>query len=69
MTEKSPYLLDVFPEPPMVAFRSQKNIRNFLIRSKVSKEKNQTSDRDKWGIKKCGKQCPACMHSLRKANM
>ena len=60
MTNKSPYLAEVFPEPPLVAFRRQKNIRDFLIRSKVPKETNRKSQRDKRGMKKCGKQCPAC---------
>ena len=61
MTNKNPYLAEVFPEPPLVAFRRQKNIRDFLIRSKVPKETNRKSQRDKRGMKKCGKQCPVCL--------
>ena len=35
MTEKNPYLKDVFPELPLVAFRRQKNVKDYLVRSKV----------------------------------
>ena len=60
MTEKNPYLREVFPEPPLVAYRRQKNIKYFLIISKIPKNVNRQSKRDKRGMKKCGKQCPAC---------
>ena len=60
MTSKNPYLLEVFPEPPMVAFRRQKNIKDYLIRSKIPCITNRKSNRDKRGMKKCGKQCPSC---------
>ena len=60
MTEKNPYLAEVFPEPPLVAFRRQKNVKDYLIRSKVPIKHNRESQRDKRGMKKCGKECPAC---------
>ena len=60
MTEKNPYLENLFPEPPLVAFRRQKNIKDYLIRSKVPKPVNRKSESDKRGMKRCGKQCPAC---------
>ena len=30
-----PYLEEVFPEPPLVAFKQQKNFKNYVIRAKV----------------------------------
>ena len=60
MTSKNPYLLEVFSEPPVVAFRGQTNIKDYLIRSKIPCITNRKSTRDKRGMKKCGKQCPSC---------
>ena len=37
MTSSHNYLSDVFPEPPLIGFRRQKNIREVLIKAKVSK--------------------------------
>ena len=34
MTIASPYLKEVFPEPPLVAYKRQRNISDFLIRAK-----------------------------------
>ena len=60
MTVKIPYLLEVFPEPPMVTFKRQKNVKDYLIRSKIPKLNQRKSTRDKRGMTRCGKQCPAC---------
>jgi hypothetical protein len=60
MTRKNPYLAEVFPEPPLVAFKRQKNIKDYLVRSKVPPIQNRKSQRDKRGMRRCGKQCPAC---------
>merc|ERR1712129_19133 len=35
MTFMDPYLEEVFPEPPLVAYKRQKSIKDFLIRAKV----------------------------------
>ena len=53
------YLKDVFPEPPMVAYRRHKNIRENLIRAKVA-PKIDRCQRNKNGMKKCNKPCKAC---------
>ena len=40
MTLLSPYMRDVFPEPPLVAYKRQKNISDFIIRAtEVSQKK------------------------------
>ena len=56
MTEKNPYLENVFPEPPLVAFRRQTNIKDYLIRSKVPKpiyRKRQKGNEKMWQAVSC----------------
>ena len=60
MVSQDKYLNDVFPEPPLVAFRRQDNIRNVLIRSKVPPVPKRNSERQIKGTKKCGRSCIAC---------
>ena len=59
MTKQNQYLAQVFPEPPLTAFKRQKNIRDMIIRAKVP-EARRYEQRIKRGMNKCGKQCPAC---------
>ena len=60
MISLDPYLKETFPDPPLVAYKRVKNIRNYVIRSKVP-EPNQTRTRRKInGMKKCTKNCPIC---------
>ena len=35
MTGQDPHLRDVFPEPPMVAYKRQTNIRDRIIKAKI----------------------------------
>ena len=35
MTTQDPYLQEVFPEPPLIAYKRQKNISDYIIRAKV----------------------------------
>ena len=51
---QDPYLKEVFPEPPLIAFRRQKNIREFLIRAKVPPAPSRPK-RALPGMKKCGR--------------
>ena len=57
MTRDS-YIKEVFPRPPLTAYRRQPNLRNLLIRAKVPK--NGNSRRETKGMSKCGKGCTAC---------
>ena len=59
MVAQDEYLKDVFPEPPMVAHRRQKNIREYLIRAKVAPKIGRIQ-RTKNGMRKCNKPCKAC---------
>ena len=46
MITQDQYLADVFPAPPLVAFRKQSNIRDLLIRSKVPPFQKRQIKRD-----------------------
>ena len=60
MVSYNPYLKEVFPEPPLIAFKRQKNIRDCLIRAKVPPISCPRQRRKKVGMIKCGKECHAC---------
>jgi hypothetical protein len=59
MTTTDPYLNEVFPQPPLIAYKRQKNIRDFFVRAKIPSE-NTRSKRTVPGMKKCPKNCLAC---------
>ena len=60
MKIQDPYLSEVFPKPPLVAFKRQKNIKDYIIRSKIPKTQQIQPKRSNGGMKKCGKSCPTC---------
>ena len=59
MTLTSPYMKEVFPEPPLIAYKWQKNIRDFIIRAKIP-PKVKRSQRRQNGMKKCTRICVIC---------
>ena len=54
------YLREVFPEPPLIANRRQRNIRYILIRDKIPQPNFSKSKQHFNGMKRCMKQCPIC---------
>ena len=60
MVSQDPYLNEVFSQPPLTAFRRQRNIRDHLIRAKVPTDPKPYPSRRIRGMKKCGKNCSAC---------
>jgi hypothetical protein len=60
MTLISPYLREVYPQPPLTAYRRQKNIRDFVIRAKVPPPLQKYPKRRINGMKKCKKSCVIC---------
>ena len=58
MVSQDQHLEEVFKEPPMVAFKRQRNQRDMLIRAKVHQIKGREK-RSFNGMRKCGK-CAAC---------
>ena len=59
MTGQDPYLKEVFKEPPIVAHKRTKNIKDYLIRAKVPGQ-NIRNKRMLPGMKKCSKWCSIC---------
>ena len=50
---------EVFPEPPLIAFRRCKNLKDVLVRARLSNEGNGGTD--KKGCSRCGKsRCQMC---------
>ena len=41
MVTSDQYMAEVFPEPPTIAYRRQKNIKEFLVRAKVPPRKKR----------------------------
>ena len=54
-----PHLKEIFPLPPMVAYKRPENIRDKIIRSKVPPLKSERPKRKQNGCKKCNK-CNIC---------
>ena len=61
MVGQDSYLAEVFPDPPLTAFKRQKNLKDYLVRAKVPKLPSIYPKRHIKGMKKCGTQlCTAC---------
>ena len=52
MVNMDPYMLEVYPEPPLTAYKRQKNIKDYIIRSKVP-HPSQRLKRIMKGMTKC----------------
>ena len=59
MVGEDPYLKEVFPLPPLVAYKRPPNIKDKLIRSKIPSNTSQRPRRIIPGMTKCNK-CPIC---------
>ena len=58
---QDPYLKEVFPAPPMVAFRRAKNLKDKLIKAKVPPTPQKREKRKINGMKPCNKpNCETC---------
>merc|ERR1712183_824627 len=62
MVKDEPRLKRVFPEPSVIAYRREKNIRDFLVRAKISSKRK--SNRKINGYSRCGRgpfhMCTTC---------
>ena len=58
-----PHLKEIFPLPPMVAYKRPENIRDKIIRSKVPPLKSERQKRKQSGCKKCNK-CNICPYVI-----
>ena len=59
MVEEDPRLKEIFKQPPMIAYKRHRNLKDMLIRSKVPKVSNARPKRNLKGMKKCRK-CVIC---------
>ena len=60
MVNQDPYLAEVYQQPPLTAFRRQRNLKDHLIRAKVPSDPKLYPTRRQRGMKKCNKNCSAC---------
>jgi hypothetical protein len=61
MVSRDPRLQQVFPEPPLVAYKVPPNLRSKLVRAKVPSAPPPRPRRLQQGMKKCGKEnCLVC---------
>ena len=61
MVSRNKYLAQVFPSPPLTAYRRQPNLKSHLIRATVAKGPDRYPKRNQWGMKKCNQpNCTAC---------
>ena len=61
MVSRDKYLGDVYPSPPLTAFKRQPNIRSHIIRAAVSKGPSRYPQRNQRSMTKCnGQYCTAC---------
>ena len=60
MVALDPYLKEVFPQPPLVAYRRNPNIGALCIRAKLPKPNQIRLRRQMNGVRKCGKNCFIC---------
>ena len=59
MIDSDPHLKEVFPLPPLVAYKRPKNIRDKIIRSKIPTTAQKRPKRVVPGMSRCN-QCPIC---------
>ena len=50
---KDPYLKNIFSEPPMVAYKRPKSLKDMLVKAKIPTPPNRKSKRVLCGMKKC----------------
>ena len=60
MVSQNPYLAEVFAEPPLTAYKRQRNIRDNIVRAKVPPPQGQYPKRHINGMKKCERGCIIC---------
>ena len=64
MIKQDKYLEEVFQEPPLTAYRRQRNLRDVLIKAKVPPAPTLRPKRELLGMSKCGKNCTACPYIM-----
>ena len=60
MVSQDPYLHEVYSQPPLTAYKRQKNVKDHLVMAKVPGEPRLYPERTRRGMNKCGNNCTAC---------
>ena len=68
MVSQDKLMEETFPEPPLIAYKRQKNIGDFLIRAKVTPQVIHEKRKIR-GMKKCGKACHSCPYIKERKNV
>ena len=68
MVSQDKLMEETFPEPPLIAYKRQKNIGDFLIRAKVTPQVIHEKQKIR-GMKKCGKACHSCPYIKERKNV
>jgi hypothetical protein len=68
MVSQDKLMEDTFPEPPLIAYKRQKNIGDFLIRAKVTPQVIHEKRKFR-GMKKCGQACHSCPYIKERKNI
>ena len=50
---KNPYLKEIFPKPPMVAYKRPQSLRDILVKAKLPQPSSKRPKRNSNGMKKC----------------
>ena len=69
MIDQDPHMKETFPDPPLIAYKRQRNLGDFLIRAKIPPTLIRNSDRQIRGMTKCGKGCHACPYVKERKNI
>ena len=70
MTSRDAHLKDVFPQPPLTAFKRQRNLKDILIKAKVPQTDKRNQERIIKGMKMCNKvYCNACPFIKERKNL
>ena len=69
MTNQNQHLKEVFPEPPLTAYKRQANLRQHLVRAKIADPPILRPKRELRGMAKCGQGCTACPYILEGRNI
>ena len=61
MASRDKHLKEVFPAPPLTAYKKQPNIRSYLVRAALPKQPNRYPQRNQKGMSRCNKaNCTSC---------
>ena len=61
MVSRNKHLEEVFPSPPLTAYKRQPNLRSILVRAALPKGKTRYPQRNQKGMSKCNTEnCNAC---------